>query len=243
MEKEELRRLVFEVLKQDPQTHVNALEFRVRSLAQNYQRYDALKIQEIVWDLLVQGVLAPGKNSLNLNLPFFHVTEYGEECLQSGDIILQDYDRYLHDLEASIDEPLDQTIRTYVHGAQKAFLSGNYLATMVLLSSAAKQAIDLLDDLLTDKSQNEPDRQHTSQEKLYAAQESLSSLDLTNERRDQIALHLEGLQNLMGHTQDGNGRTRALSIERQTAKSALLVFPTYLKSVYYLIERLESRYR
>lgn len=244
MEKEELRRLVFEVLKQDPQTHLNAVEFRVRSLAENYERHDALKIQEIIWELLIQGVLAPGKNSLNLNLPFLHVTDYGEECLQTGEIILHDPENYLRQFEANAQGPLDRIIRVYVDSAQKSFRCGNYLASMVLLAHAANRAIDLVDSLLTVRYRNtSPDKQHTWQEKLDRIQALLPSLDLADEMRDQISLHLQGLEHLMKHTQDSGGRTRAVGIERQIAQAALLAFPNYLKSIYCLIGKLESRHR
>lgn len=236
MEKEELRQLVFEVLRRDPQTHLNAVEFQVRSLAEDYDRHDALTIHEIIWDLLIQGVLAPGKNSLNLNLPFFHVTDYGEECLESGAIILHDYDRYMHDLEARIGEPLDQTIRTYVRAAQKGFLSGNYLATMNLLADASRRCIDMLADLLAQAQyQGAAGGEQTPRAELERIRTILPSLHLKEELREEVGLHLHGLENLIAHTHARNGRPCAVSIGRQSAQGALLLFPQYVGTIYRLI--------
>ncbi|MBU0595900.1 hypothetical protein KJ567_04370, partial [Candidatus Bipolaricaulota bacterium] len=81
MEKQQIRELTLQVLQKNPQTHVHMIENEIRQLTNEYDRHDTLALQEVVWDLLVQGVLAPGKNSLNLNLPFVHVTEYGACCL------------------------------------------------------------------------------------------------------------------------------------------------------------------
>jgi len=239
MEKEELRQLVFEVLRRDPQTHLNAVEFQVRSLAEDYDRHDALKIHEIIWELLVQGVLAPGKNSLNLNLPFFHVTDYGEECLESGSIILHDYNRYLHDLEARIGQGLDAIIRTYVHAAQKAFLSGNYLATMVLLADAGKRCIDMVASLLPqDQSQDKGGCSPYAQ--LGRIRRVLPSLPLEEEQRQEATLHLQGLENLISHTSDKKGHPSAVSIGNQSAQGALLLFPQYVETIYRLIDLLRD---
>ncbi len=240
MEKEELRKLVFDVLRRDPQTHLNAVEYQVRSLAEEYDRHDALKIHEIIWDLLVQGVLAPGKNSLNLNLPFFHVTDYGEECLESGEIILHDYDRYMHDLEAGIDEPLDHVVRTYVHAAQKGFLSGNYLATMCLLANAGERCIDMIVEV---HGGNDAASENSYQAKLVKIRGILPSLRLPPQLREEIELHLQGLENLIDHTRDRNGRVRAVSIAHRSAQGALLVFPQYVRSAYRLIAEIRDRSR
>ena len=238
MEKEELRKLVFDVLRRDPQTHLNAVEYQVRSLADDYDRHDALKIHEIIWELLVQGVLAPGKNSLNLNLPFFHVTDYGYDCLESGEIILHDYDRYLHDLEASIDEVLDPIIRTYVHAAQKSFLCGNYLAVMVLLADAGERCIDMIEAALG--SGNIATGNFYS-DQLEEIRSHLPSLRLPPQVREEIELHLKGLENLIDHTRDHRGRARALSITHRSAQGALLVFPQYVRSTYRLISEIRNR--
>lgn len=37
----------------------------------------AFTAQEAFWQLVVEGILAPGMNSANMNLPWFHVTECG----------------------------------------------------------------------------------------------------------------------------------------------------------------------
>lgn len=41
--------------------------------------------QEVFWQLIVEGILAPGADSNNLHLPWFHITGCGREVLASGD--------------------------------------------------------------------------------------------------------------------------------------------------------------
>ncbi|MCK5248125.1 hypothetical protein KAR02_14570, partial [Candidatus Bipolaricaulota bacterium] len=95
MDKATLRPYVFEILKKTQQTHFHAIENDLRKVVESYERHDVLTLQEILWELLVQGVLAPGKNSLNLNLPFVHLTEYGSQCIEDGRILAHDPDRYV----------------------------------------------------------------------------------------------------------------------------------------------------
>ena len=36
---------------------------------------------EIFWQFVVEGVLAPGMDTNNLKLPWFHITKYGRDVL------------------------------------------------------------------------------------------------------------------------------------------------------------------
>ena len=75
MEKAELRSLVYSVLRTQPQTHFDGVKSRLRNLSVEFEPADDLLVHEILWELLVQGILAPGMNASNLELPYLHVTE------------------------------------------------------------------------------------------------------------------------------------------------------------------------
>ncbi|MCX6099821.1 MAG: hypothetical protein NTV92_00010 [Candidatus Bipolaricaulota bacterium] len=137
MDKALLRPLIFEVLRRTPQTHVHAIENEIRQKAEGYERGDALLVQEAVWDLLLQGVLAPGKNSLNLHLPFVHVTEYGQRCLDEGTIVAHDPDGYAARLRAATGETVSNDVWECARDALLAFHRGLFRASLVLLSRAA----------------------------------------------------------------------------------------------------------
>ncbi len=240
MEKSELRRLVFEVLRRDPQTHLNAVEFQVRSIAEAYERHDALCLHEVVWELLLQGVLAPGKNSLNLNLPFLHITDYGAQCLESGEIILHDPDGYMHALEEAVGPPLDPTIRTYVHSAQEAFLTGNYLATLNLLASAVERCANLLESVIAVNTADALQSATATLERIIAR---ISSLEIADDQREEIVLQLDVLRTVVEHTRDRHGQPRAVAIDRETAYGSLLLFPNGLRVVYRLLSEIKGRSR
>ncbi len=113
MEKTQLRPLVLDVLRRQPETQFVNVENEIRSIAPDYQSYDALKLHDIFWELLIQGILAPGSNSSNLNLPFIHVTEYGRKCIEANAILPHDPDGYLERLERLIGQSLDDTVLSY----------------------------------------------------------------------------------------------------------------------------------
>ena len=71
----------------------------------------------------------------------------------------------------------------------------------------------------------------------------LTSLHLKEELREEVGLHLQGLENLIGHTHARNGRPLAVSIGRQSAQGALLLFPQYVRTTYLLISNIKDRSR
>src|ERR1700687_1147355 len=74
---------------------------------------DYARVQSIMWDLIIEGVIRPGLNDgMNDNLPFFHVTEFGKDKLKNGPASPYDPDGYLTRLLAAV-TGLDNVILTY----------------------------------------------------------------------------------------------------------------------------------
>jgi hypothetical protein len=251
MDKAELRPLIFEILRHESQTHLNAVVFQVRSLAENYERHDALKIHEIIWELLVQGVLAPGKNSLNLTLPFFHVTEYGEECLETDTLLLHDPDGYVCYLEETVAAPLDEIVRTYACESQRTFLAGSYLGAMVLLAGAAERAIDLAIEAYLD-ALPDPQSRAACEEELSLAgwntkrfYETLKryfmTLPLPENLHQELDLQLDGLFSLIRASRTDAGKPRKVNVDRATARASLLLFPQQARTIAHLIAHLSTQ--
>ena len=55
---------------------------------------------EVMWQLLIQGLITVGMNASNPNLPFFRITDYGQKVLEAGRFIPHDTTGYLEDLRA-----------------------------------------------------------------------------------------------------------------------------------------------
>jgi hypothetical protein len=100
-------------------------------------------LHEAFWQLLVEGIVAPGKNSSNLKLPWFHVTEYGHKVLAADPPHPHDPERYLGRIAARVPD-FDPTVRSYLAESLATFGRGNLVSATVMLGIAAERAFLLL---------------------------------------------------------------------------------------------------
>jgi hypothetical protein len=92
---------------------------------------------------MVEGVLCPGMNSNNLNLPWFHVTRYGREVLRAGPGNPHDPTGFLQRLNEKVSQP-DATVLAYLRESLNSFRHGDRVASTVMLGIAAERVFLLL---------------------------------------------------------------------------------------------------
>jgi len=245
MDKATLRPHVFEILKKTPQTHFHAIENDLRKLVESYERHDVLTLQEILWELLVQGVLAPGKNSLNLNLPFVHLTEYGALCLDDGCALAHDPDRYLEKLADTVGNRIDAFVLNSVREALAVFLGGNWSAAVILLARIAEHLFDQLADALVNTNRSdggESNRLETlgcsSLNRAQGVIQSLQQYSLPEQEADVVEPQLNGLLGLIQLSRSQDGAPRWTRPSRDQVLGFFLLFPEQCAFVYHLINRL-----
>jgi len=103
----------------------------------------AFYAQEVYWQLLGNGIIAPGYNASNMNLPNFHLTPVGEVFVQTGEWPAYDAERYLVRLAKTVSAP-DGTVIAYIAESLRSFERGNYVAAAVMLGIAAERVFILL---------------------------------------------------------------------------------------------------
>jgi hypothetical protein len=247
MDKATLRPYVFEILKMTPQTHFHAIENDVRKLVESYERHDVLTLQEILWELLVQGVLAPGKNSLNLNLPFVHLTEYGSQCLEDGRILAHDPDQYVERLMETIDTEIDALVLSSVREALTVFLAGSCLSAVVLLARAAEYLFDRLADTLI--GEGHPDDKEArelgasprfSRSQARIVIQSLRYRSFSADVSESIEPQLNGLLALIQLSRNENRSPRWIQSSRDQVLGFFLLFPEQCALVYHLMNAIEG---
>ena len=226
MERDELRALILEILRENPQTHLNAVIGEVKRRCPDYRSYDALSVQEIIWDLLLQGILAPGKNSLNLNLPFVHVTEYGERAL-AEETLLHDPSGYMKKLESRIGGALPPIIAAYLRESLLSFLAGREFAAVVLLGIAAKECLRLLPKPLP--------------KDITGVAHWLVLRGLPAGMADSLGVAITGLRRIASYTEDQNGHPSARPVTRETAHAHLLLFFDYCAQLLKATDRLAKK--
>lgn len=247
MDKATLRPVVLEILKTSPQTHLHAIENEVRRRREEYQRHDALLLQEIVWELLVQGVLAPGKNSLNLHLPFVHVTELGAEILQSGEASIYDPDGYMHRWAAVVGSSIDGVERI-VREALTVFLAGSHVAAVALLAHATEILFDRIADVLlahlTEEGLSCKELEmapRATRRRAQAVLTCLSSISLPSETRAQAEPMLSGLLVTLQWSRHPDESFRFSDVSREQVMALFLQLPEACAFSYHLIDTLLRR--
>jgi len=153
-----VRQIVFERLRRDPQyrqldntgdgfapfvEYVGATE----PDRQNGRRVLLFLAREVFWELVVAGIVSPGMDSHNLELPWFHITQYGDQVLTSTDPQPYDPTGYLTRLRDRVANP-DATVIAYLAESLETFRKGNRVACAVMLGIAAERVFLLLCDSL-----------------------------------------------------------------------------------------------
>jgi hypothetical protein len=245
MDKAQLRSPVLDVLQREPATQFNSVEIEVRNRLPNRQFDDRLKLHEILWELLIQGILAPGFNNSNLDLPFIHVTEYGMKCIESNTILPHDPDGYLERLKRLVGQPLDDVVLNYVREGLLTFLGGHYFSATVMLGVASEQCIDLLIEAYANAIVDTT-RKTTFVKKIEQAGRSvknrfdklrneLLALKLPPTLMDALDIQLSGIFTLIRYSRNDAGHPTGQAVDRDMAHGNLLLFPQYCKRVYDLV--------
>jgi hypothetical protein len=239
MDKALLRPLIFEVLQRTPQTHVHAIENEIRQRAEGYERGDALLVQEAIWDLLLQGVLAPGKNSLNLHLPFVHVTEYGQRCLDEGAIAAHDPDGYVARLRAETVEAISNDVLECARDALLTFHRGLFRASLVLLSRAALGVLVEVRAVVEKEVDSVPAPTRLTNAGMrslgLAVRDALANHPLQDVPVGEIERALTELETLTHLAHSESGTPLLPNADRDSALGRLLLFPAQCRVAYTLI--------
>lgn len=100
-------------------------------------------MMEVVWSLIIQGILIPGLNDSNQGWPFLRLTEYGSRCVQEDRILPHDPDGFLRDFRREVPNA-DATVVEYLTESLQCFIHGLHRSAAVMLGGASEQAVLLL---------------------------------------------------------------------------------------------------
>ena len=247
MDKATLRHYVFEILRKTPQTHFHAIENDLRRLDESYERQDVLTLQEILWELLVQGVLAPGKNSLNLNLPFVHITEYGSQCLEDGRILAHDPDGYIKRLAEIAGDELDDFVLETVRAALVVFSAGSWASSVIILARVAEHLFNRIANAVihsgradgqgTEELEGSP---HFSRSRARIVIQALLARSLPEEINESIEPQLNGLSALIQLSRNQDGSPRWPRSSRDQVLGFFMLLPEQCSFVYHLLDTMAS---
>jgi hypothetical protein len=250
MQKDDLRPHVFYALRSQPRSQFGSVEDFVRSRTSSYQHQDGFKIREILWELLVQGILAPGMDASNLDFPWIHVTEYGSRCLEAGEMLPHDPTGYIARLQQRVGQPLDDVVLMYIREGLLTFLAGHYLSATVMLGVASEQCIDLLIEALTNAI-GDTGRKAAFESNIKKAGRSIKRrfdtlraelllLNLPSELKDSLDIQLSATFTLIRYSRNDTGHPTGRTIDRDEAHANLLLIPQYFKRIYDLMDYFQT---
>ncbi len=106
-------------------------------------RGDQSLILEVIWSLIVQGILVPGLDDANQSWPFLRLSEYGRRCVEEDHLLPHDPDGFLQEFHQAVPDA-DPVIVDYLTESLQCFIHGLNRAAAVMLGGASEQAILLL---------------------------------------------------------------------------------------------------
>ena len=248
MNKSDLRPIVLDILRKTPQTHFRAVENDVRLRADGYERRDVLALNEVLWELLTQGVLAPGKNSLNPDLPFVHVTEYGTRCIEDGAILAHDPERYIERLKGRTNSKANSIVVESAREGLLTYLDGRYTAAVVLLAHAGECLLGELAGALVRSGRRTGHGTKRVEASCRAVERQAAAIEraLLGRRppkaiADETETQLAGLRELIRLVRADGGTPRIPSVDRDLTLAQFLLFPDRCRFTYHVMDWLEGK--
>jgi hypothetical protein len=213
---------------------------------QYLDRGDQAILNEVIWSLIIQGVLVPGLEDSNPTLPFIRLTEYGQRCVAEDRLLPHDPEGYLREFQKAV-PGADATILEYLTESLQCYIHGLHRASAVMLGAASEQAILLLIDSSVDSIADVPARERFKAdvdrsasmfrkyeifERRFSTVKSRMPKDLTNK----VDSLLRGVFDLIRNSRNDAGHPASgAEINRDAIYSHLKLFVPYCQRIYGLI--------
>ncbi|MDY0235781.1 MAG: hypothetical protein RBR71_07110 [Gudongella sp.] len=110
----------------------------------NFKQKEIERCWEAFYMLLNNNVIAPGMYRNSDQLPFFHITTYGEECVKAREVLPYDVDGFLHRIKSI--ENIDEWVEFYLTDALKCFNANVFNSTVMNLGLASERLIEIIID-------------------------------------------------------------------------------------------------
>ena len=219
----------------------------VTSGREYHKRGDETIIMEAIWGLIIQGVLVPGKDDPNPNLPFLRLTDYGRKCIEADRLLPHDPDGFLVEFQKEVPSA-DTVIVEYLTESLQCFLRGLNRAAAVMLGGASEKAVLLmfgaLGSAISDPSKkNKYDSQMDKAGTVFRRYEVFEKWfapvlpTLPKELKDNLDSLMRGVFDLVRNSRNDAGHpSSGVLVDRDTVYSHLRLFVPYCKRIYGLIE-------
>jgi len=211
----------------------------------------AFLAQDVLWEFMIQGIIGPGLNVDNPNLPFFHITEYGKKVLAGGEFLPHDTTGYLERFHNEITNP-DPTVESYLSESLNCFTRNNLIASVIMLGIASERTFLLLCGSLLDSLADTTEKlkfqkildQRAIKPKMDWVFNKIQAIQSKSPRPlpDNVNIMLASIfdfircqRNDLGHPQE-----KPPKVTREDAYVNLRIFPSYFKMLNQVINYLTN---
>jgi len=255
---ETCRRLVLEFLAEQPSfgqginDQVGGIERFVAGRAGTLSPQDQSKVDEVIWDLIVQRVLTVESKG-SYHWAFLRLTEFGREVVREQRWSPYDPDGYIKELRVQA-PALASLCQMYAEEALQCFRSGCYLAAVVMLGAASEGIVNELfrHFVAALKAGGVPEapgveakieKEQSVYRKYEAFRKHFDTLvrpKLPPELGDDLNLQFDGVFNLIRYYRNDAGHPTGARIERMSAFTSLVLFVPYCRRVEDLVNWLDA---
>jgi hypothetical protein len=214
-------------------------EFRPHIDFVPYQDAFTAVLLDVYWALIVEGMIAPGREGNWGDTFQFHPTVYGRKVLAEPDYQPHDPAEYLRQLGANVSAP-DPTVLAYLQESLHCYARGLAVASTMMLGIAAERVFLLVCDSLA-AALKEPTEQ-TDFQKILDRNAMKPKLDWVIDKLRQIQtpkrppdlpedvdIKVPGIYNLIRYQRNelGHPREAPPTVTRDDAYGYLRIFPSY----------------
>ena len=188
---------------------------------------------------MIQGIVIPGANTSQADLPFLQVSAWGKKCLEDGEYLPHDAGQYLVRLKEEI-PGVDDGILLYLQESLVAFRSGAYLGSAVMTGVGAERSFLLLRDSVeaaisnsssrtkfAEKTKGKPVKQ--TFDEIWKRLDPVHDALAISLHKEDVRAELSGTFDLIRKTRNDAGHPTGRQISREEAHNLLLLFPQYCK--------------
>lgn len=248
----ELRRLVLKLIATDRDLQYNDIIRGVRELVSNnnfgsFDRRDELKVNEIVWDLVIERILTFGTKTGEPKWPFLRLTDHGKSFISSGEPLFYDPEEYIDNL-LKIVPNLDSVISQYALESLRCFRQNLMFASAVMIGAAAERGILLLIEAVRDSEKDTKKRKNLTSlierpniPKIFEAIRNTINFQIAQKPipykvHEGITEHLLSLYEMIRVQRNDAVHPTHANVSREKGFLSIQAFPVAIESLYRLRE-------
>lgn len=259
----ELRSLVLEAMKKEPETQYENVCSNIAEIAVNkkivsnprpqnttvyggyfvLQKNDKELVREVIWNLIIERVITLGMNSDNPTWPWLKLTAYGKTIVSSKLPVPHDPSGYLKQINIEI-PALDKVILIYLKESINTYNINALLSATITLGCASEKALLLLIESYTNAIQGttrqQKFRQRTEGKMIKRQFDEFTKAirniigNMPNDVSDGIDNILLGIFEMIRNYRNDAGHPTGKIPCKEQIYANLQVFITYCKKVYQL---------